>query len=56
MLVVVAVVPCMGVALMHIVDMSLAYDARVPAARPVLVIVTPMNVIIVGCHSSSLLC
>jgi hypothetical protein len=28
----------------------------VPAAGPVLVLVTGMNVIIVGCHSSSLLC
>jgi hypothetical protein len=56
MLVVVAAVGGMGVALVHVVDVSLALDAGVPAAGPVLVLVTGMNVIIVGCHSSSLLC
>jgi hypothetical protein len=55
-LVVVLVVASVGVALMHVVDVSFALDARVPAAGPVLVLVTGMNVIIVGCHSSSLLC
>lgn len=56
MLVVVAAVGGMGVALVHVVDVSLALDAGVPAAGPVLVLVPGMNVIIVGCHSSSLLC
>ena len=37
----------MGVTLVHVVDMSLALDAGVPAAGPVRVLVL-VNVIIVG--------
>ncbi len=55
-LVVVALVAGMSVALVHVVDVPLAHDTRVPAAGSVLMFVTGMNVIIVGCHSSSLLC
>jgi hypothetical protein len=56
MLVVVAAVRGMGVALVHVVDVSFALDACVAATRAVHVLVTCMNMIIVGCHSSSLLC
>ena len=56
MLVVMGTVGRMSVALVHVVDVPLALDARVPATRAVHVLVTGMNVIIVGCHSSSLLC
>jgi hypothetical protein len=56
MLVVMGAVGRMGVALVHVVDVPLALDARVAASRAVYVLVTRMNVIIVGCHSSSLLC
>ena len=56
MLVVVAAVRGMSVAFVHVVGVPFALDARVAATRAVHVLVTCMNVIIVGCHSSSLLC
>jgi hypothetical protein len=52
-LIVVAVVWCMGMALVHVVDVALTLGTRVPAAGPVLVRVL-VNVMLV-CHGSSLL-
>jgi hypothetical protein len=58
-LVIVSVVRRVGVSFMHIVDVSLAFHAGVPAAGPVLVVVVPVArmSVMVGCnHRSSLLC
>jgi hypothetical protein len=54
MLVVMAIMRRVRVSLVHVVDMSLALGARVSAARAVLVLVI-VNVMVGGCHPSSLL-
>ena len=54
MLVVVAIMRRVRVAFVHVVDMSLALGACVSAARPVYVVVI-VNVMLGGCHASSLL-
>lgn len=55
MLVVVPVMRRVGVSFVHIVNVSLALGAGVSAAGAVYVIVV-VNVMLVGCHRSSLLC
>jgi hypothetical protein len=59
MLVVMPLVRRVGVALVHVVDVSVALHAGVAAPCPVLVIgvlVPPVGVVIGRCHCSSLLC
>jgi hypothetical protein len=55
MLVVVALMRRVGVSLVYVVDVSLALGVGMSAARPVDVIVV-VNVMVSGCHLSSLLC
>jgi hypothetical protein len=54
MLVVVVVVGRVGVPFVDVVDMPFTLGARVPAARPVRVRMK-VNVVLLGCHGSSLL-
>jgi hypothetical protein len=54
MLIVVAVVRRVCMSFMHVVDMSLALGACMPAGRPVHVVVI-VNLMLGGCHGSSLL-
>jgi hypothetical protein len=54
MLVIVAIMRRVGVSFVHVVDVSFALRARVPAAWPVYVVVV-VNVMLGGCHASSLL-
>jgi hypothetical protein len=59
MLVVMLLVRRVGVALVHVVDVSVALHAGVAAAWSVLVIgvlVAPVGVVVGRCHCSSLLC
>ena len=53
-LVVVVIMRRVGVPFVHVVDVSFALSARVPAAWPVYVVVI-VNVMISECHPSSLL-
>jgi hypothetical protein len=55
MFVVVAFMRRVRVSFVHVIDMSLALGAGVPAAGPVYVIVV-VNVMVSECHRSSLLC
>jgi hypothetical protein len=52
MLVVVAAMRRVGMAIMHVVGMSVMPDARVAAARAMLVRVLGMNSVRIGCHRS----
>jgi N-dimethylarginine dimethylaminohydrolase len=54
MLVIVVIVRRVGMAFVHVIDMSLALGACVPAARPVYVVMI-VNLMLGGCHPSSLL-
>jgi hypothetical protein len=54
MLIVMAVMRSVGMSFVHVVDMALALGACVPATRPVDVIML-VNVMLAGCHGSSLL-
>ncbi len=54
MFIVVAVVRRVSMPFVHVVDMSLALGACMPAARPVHVVMI-VNVMLGGCHGSSLL-
>jgi hypothetical protein len=54
MLVVVVIMRRVGVPFVDVVDVSFAFGARVPAARPVSVVMK-VNVMLLGCHVSSLL-
>jgi hypothetical protein len=54
MLIVVAVVRRVSMSFVHVVDMSLALGACMPAARPVYVVMI-VNLMLGGCHVSSLL-
>jgi hypothetical protein len=54
MLIVVAVVRRVSMSFVHVVDVSLALGACMPAARPVHVVMI-VNLMLGGCHGSSLL-
>jgi hypothetical protein len=54
MLIVVALMRSVGMSFVHVIDMSLALRACVPAALPVDVIML-VNLMLGGCHGSSLL-
>jgi hypothetical protein len=54
MLVIVVTMRRVGVSFVDVVDMPFALGARVPAARPVRVVMK-VNVMLLGCHGSSLL-
>jgi hypothetical protein len=55
MLVVVACVLSVSMAIVNVVDVTLALHAGVPAAGPMVVVVCGMNFMLGGCHGSSLL-
>jgi hypothetical protein len=55
MLVVMPVMRSVRMTFVHVIRMSLAIGARVPAAGPVLVLGVGMNVMTGSCHRSSLL-
>jgi predicted Kef-type K+ transport protein len=55
MLIVVAIVRCVGMPFVHVVGVSFALGACVAAARSVLMVVV-VSVMLGGCHVSSLLC
>jgi hypothetical protein len=54
MLIVMALMRSVGMSLVHVIDVSLALRARVPAAGPMDVIML-VNGMLGGCHGSSLL-
>jgi hypothetical protein len=55
-LVVVAFVRRVRVAFVHVVGVTLALHAGVPAAWSVVVLVLGVHMVFAGCHDSSLLC
>jgi hypothetical protein len=56
MLVIVIVMLCVGMAIVHVVGVTGALHAGVPAAGSVVMLMLGMHLVFAGCHGSSLLC